>query len=184
MELVFDTKSEDQFPPLPAKGIESTCQTASSTTTPHITALDIEASIAKALEDQERKFQQQLDQLVERNNALEDSLQILTDKLNDTIASIIDKTVAAMVGPTSPFFTKVEATKMMEQQQQLQEQTQSQFEKILKLLSNTSDKEHPVTQSPHRKNQRTEEVRTPVTCTATRNDQIMTEARHDEVGPN
>jgi hypothetical protein len=182
LELVFDAQAEDQFPPLPAKGSVSFGQTAPSTSSPVTTTPDIEALLAKAMADQEQKFQQKLDQLAARNTALEASLQSLNDKLQETINTIIDKTVAAVTGPTSPFFTKSDAMQMMEKQSQLQASTQSQFEKILNLLSMTTAPDHTVTQSPPRKNQRTEEASTPIKCNATRNDQIMTDARHEEVG--
>ena len=104
MVLIFDAQSEDQFPSLPKKCSASPGQTVPSTTTPLTTVPDIEVMLATAMAAQEQKFQQQLDQLVERNNALETSLKSLTDKLNETINSIIDKTVSAMTGPSSPFF--------------------------------------------------------------------------------
>ena len=87
------------------------------------THFDVEAMLGKAIREQEQKFQAQLEQLEARNAALEASLTDLTTKLNDTLNSIAEKTVEAMMGPNSPFFTKADATAMMERQNHLQDTT-------------------------------------------------------------
>ena len=109
---------------------------------------------------------------------------MLTTRINETLNELVTKTVEAMMGPNTPFFTKDDATSMLAQQHKTQDDTQAQLNQILKLLSNhTGRSEMDQVQSPPRKNQRMEDgIATSTTAHKPGTDQIMSEAGHEEVG--
>lgn len=182
LELVFDVSYKAQFPDLASTTHVPTASTADATSIPSIGTQDIAAMMARALETQDNKFNAQLAELGNCQQQLEASLAVLTDQINQTLNQLVEKTVTAMMGPNSPFFTKADATKMMDHQNQIHAKTQQQFNQILVRLNSTHNSlPSPIvaTHSPPRKNQRTGDSDSQTTS---EHDQIMSDVRHEEVG--
>ena len=185
MELVFDVQDDAQFPPLPKQPTTSPVSHSGNSVHTAITIQDIDTIVANAIAVQERKFADQLHSLQERNNQLESTLKTLTEKIESDMAKMAEAMVTKMMGPTSPFFTKADATQMMNQQSSLQDNTQAQLQLILQLLHKSSDDmEDATVQSPPRKSPRKDaEPGTPTIRNGhDYDDQPMPQAPHGEVG--
>ena len=184
MELVFDVTNSDEFPTLPTANIASPVSQSGSNPMSIQGTQDIKTIVAKAIAEQQNDFNKQLEQLRARNMALEESLKKLTEKIENDIGKMAERTVEALMGPTCPFFTKEDAAIMLKQQNQTHSSTQNQLDKILSILHKTqlAQEESTMCYPPRKSARKDDTANTQVIRHSHEADQIMTDARHEEVG--
>ena len=183
MELIFDVSDTAQFPDLPNAASYTEVSQAGTNKDGHQGQQDIESIVEKMVAVQENKLQEQLTRLEERNATLEATVQMLTEKIDRDMNALAEKMAQTLMGPTSPFFPKADATSLLAEQQRVQEATQNQLNQILHLLTHTLGNSNDNTaQSPPRKNPRKDDApNTPVIRNGQDEDHLMLTDQHEAV---
>ena len=183
MELIFDVHDTAQFPDLPMPASYTEVSQSGTNMDMHQGQQDIESIVEKMVAAQESKLQEQLTRLEERNATLEATVQMLTEKIERDINAIADKMAQTLMGPSSPFFTKADATSLLAEQHRIQESTQTQLNQILHLLNHTiGNSDDSTAQSPPRKNpQKEDTLNTPVIRNGQDEDHLMLSEQSEAV---